>query len=112
VVVKIYKLWKIFSENRNLMAKIKFKYRIDELLNQLPVVQYRAAMQIIPQQLAVSAKTFANYRHIKLHEKRDIPHEKVALLEKLFALQPGGLQNFVTECTSLAELTQQLLKTE
>jgi hypothetical protein len=86
------------------MAEFKFKYRIDELLNLLPVTQYRAAMQILPRQLAVSAKTFANYRHIQLNEKRDIPHEKVAMLETLFGLKPGELQNYAITCAPLTEL--------
>jgi hypothetical protein len=77
------------------MSEIKFKYKIDELLKNFSIKQYKLAMQIIPVQLEVSAKTFANYRNIKLNDSQDIPHEKVAILEKLFALQPGELQNFV-----------------
>ncbi len=87
------------------MLEITFKYRIDELLNRFPVVQYRLAMRLIPQLLDVSPKTFANYRNIKLKDSQDIPHEKVALMEKLFALQPGELQNFVIVASPITELT-------
>lgn len=71
-----------------------FKYRIDELLNKLTVKDYRKAVLIVPQLLSISQKTFNNYRKIKLEDKQDIPHEKVVILEKLFAIAPGDLQNF------------------
>lgn len=71
-----------------------FKYRIDELLNKLTVKDYRKAILIVPQLLSISQKTFNNYRKIKLEDKQDIPHEKVVILEKLFAINPGELQNF------------------
>jgi hypothetical protein len=87
------------------MLEIKFKYRIDELLNQLTVAQYRLAMRVIPQQLSISNKTFANYRRIKLDDTQDIPHEKVVLMEKLFDLKAGELQNFVVTATPLIKLT-------
>ncbi|MCJ8209674.1 hypothetical protein MUY27_08135 [Mucilaginibacter sp. RS28] len=76
------------------MQKTLLKYRIDELLGQLSVRDYRKAQLLIPQILNVSSKTFSNYRKIKFDDKQDIPHEKVVLLEKLFALGPGELQNF------------------
>ncbi len=71
-----------------------FKYRIDELLNKLTVKDYRKAILIVPQLLSISPKTFNNYRKIKLEDKQDIPHEKVVILEKLFAIESGELQNF------------------
>ncbi|WCT14737.1 hypothetical protein [Mucilaginibacter jinjuensis] len=71
-----------------------FKYRIDELLNKLTVKDYRKALLIVPQLLNISQKTFNNYRKIKLEDKQDIPHEKVVILEKLFAINTGELQNF------------------
>ncbi|WP_345948341.1 MULTISPECIES: hypothetical protein [unclassified Mucilaginibacter] len=83
------------------MDEIEFKYRIEELLNQLSVKQYRQAVRLIPQYLAVSPKTFANYRNIRLNDSRDIPHEKVAIMEKLFALQPGELQNFTIDASPI-----------
>ena len=88
------------------MSEFKFKYKIDELLKNFSIKQYKLAMQIIPLQLDVSAKTFANYRNIKLNDSQDIPHEKVAILEKLFALQPGELQNFVIVSSSIQEIIE------
>jgi hypothetical protein len=90
------------------MVEIKFKYRIDELLNQLTVPQYRLAMRIIPQQLNISPKTFANYRRIKLTDNQDIPHEKVVWLESIFEIKPGELQNFVITATPLSKLTNNI----
>lgn len=90
------------------MSEIKFKYKIDELLKKFSIIQYRLAMRIIPQELNVSIKTFANYRNIKLNDSQDIPHEKVAILEKIFDLQPGQLQNFVVVAKPITELTKNL----
>ena len=77
------------------MEQSVFKYRINELLNTLPVKEYRKAMRIIPRQLGISDKTFSNYRNIKIDDVQDIPHEKVALLEKLLDVKPGELENFI-----------------
>ena len=71
-----------------------YKYRINELLANLPMKDYHRTLKIIPQALGISANTFANYRNIKTNEERDIPHQKVVLLEKIFGLDPGGLENF------------------
>ena len=88
------------------MRKIIFKYRIDELMSQLLVDEYRIAMKVIPKLLNVSSKTFFNYRNIKLNENKDIPHEKVLMLEKLFDLQPGELQNFHVHTPSLTQIVE------
>jgi hypothetical protein len=86
------------------MPDAAFKYRINELLYKLPVTDYRKAIRIIPKQLNISQKTFANYRNIKLNTKQDIPHEKVVLLEIIFALQPGQLQNYTLTIKPINEL--------
>jgi hypothetical protein len=70
----------------------------------LPVPLYRKAVHVIPHLLQVSPKTFFNYRNIKLNESQDLPHEKVVMLEKLFDLQPGELQNFSVSTCSLTNL--------
>lgn len=88
------------------MREIKYKYKIDELLNNFSITQYKLAMRIIPQQLDVSVKTFANYRNIKLNDSQDIPHEKVVTLEKLFDLEPGQLQNFVVRVKPIIKLSE------
>jgi len=58
----------------------------------------------------VSAKTFANYRNIKLNDSQDIPHEKVVVLENLFDLEPGKLQNFVVTIKPIIEFTETNIK--
>ncbi|CAM3855958.1 hypothetical protein MUGA111182_13475 [Mucilaginibacter galii] len=88
------------------MSEIKFKYKIDELLKKFSITQYRLAMRMIPEQLNVSAKTFANYRNIKLNDSQDIPHEKVVILENLFDLAAGKLQNFVVTIKPITEFTE------
>jgi len=88
------------------MNEIKFKYKIDELLKKFSITQYRLAMRLIPEQLNISAKTFANYRNIKLNDSQDIPHEKVVMLENLFDLAPGKLQNFVVTIKPITEFTE------
>ena len=90
------------------MSEIKFKYKIDDLLKNFSITHYRLAMRLIPQQLGVSVKTFANYRNIKLNDSQDIPHEKVAILEKLFDLKPGQLQNFVILVKPIIEPSETL----
>jgi hypothetical protein len=86
------------------MKQAILKYRINELLNKLSVSDYRKAIKIIPRQLNVSDKTFSNYRNIKIDDVQDIPHEKVVLLEKLFAIKPGELENFTTIINSIHEI--------
>lgn len=81
-----------------------YKYRINELLADLPMKDYRRAIKIIPGVLGVSPNTFANYRSIKAEEERDIPHQKVALLEKIFDIPPGGLECFERNCKSIRQL--------
>ena len=76
------------------MKKTLKKYKINECLEQLTVKEHRIAMKIIPGLLNVANNTFHNYRNIGLGEKQDIPYEKVKLMEILFDLKPGGLQNF------------------
>lgn len=81
-----------------------YKYRINELLSNLPMKDYRKALAVIPEALGVSSNTFLNYRTIKLTEARDIPHQKVALLEKIFGLKPGELENFSLSCKTIHQL--------
>ncbi len=81
-----------------------YKYRINEILNNLPMKDYKKAMKLIPKVLGVSTNTFANYRNIKIDEERDIPYQKVILLEKIFELEPETLGNFVTNYKTISEL--------
>ncbi|MBS7563774.1 hypothetical protein KHS38_05105 [Mucilaginibacter sp. Bleaf8] len=90
------------------MPDIKYKYRINELMHQLSVNEYRKAIRLIPIQLGISERTFTNYRKIRQNDKRDIPHEKVDLLEKLFGLATGQLQNFTWIARPIAETNEQV----
>ncbi|TZF83039.1 hypothetical protein FW774_12095 [Pedobacter sp. BS3] len=80
------------------------KYRINALLSNLPMKDYHKALKIIPKVIGVSANTFANYRNIRITESRDIPHQKVVQLERIFGLAPGGLDNFDTSNKTLRQL--------
>ena len=80
------------------------KYRINDLLSDLPMKDYHKALKIIPKAIGVSANTFANYRNIRVTEARDIPHQKIVLLERIFGLAPGGLDNFDTNNKTLDQL--------
>lgn len=71
-----------------------FKYRINEVLANMPMKDYRKTLKVIPEAIGVSANTFSNYRNIKCNEDKDIPHQKVVLLERIFGLDSGGLDNF------------------
>ena len=84
-----------------------YKYRINELLLQLPMKDYRKALKIIPKALNVSVNTFLNYRNIKLADEQDIPHQKVVVLEKIFGLASGELANFKSEYKSLKQLLEE-----
>lgn len=100
----LLKYRKIFTKET--MNEPVFKYRIDELLNNLTVKDYRKALLIVPQLLSISQKTFNNYRKIKLEDKQDIPHEKVVILEKLFSIKPGELQNFTFNVEPIFDLSE------
>ncbi|NCD70071.1 hypothetical protein [Mucilaginibacter agri] len=92
------------------MPKPVFKYCINELLNKLTVNDYRKAILILPQLLNISQKTFNNYRKIKFDDKQDIPHEKVVLLEKLFDIKPGELQNFNFEIEPIFSISNNVVE--
>lgn len=84
-----------------------FKYRINDFLIQLPMKDYRKAIKIIPKAIDVSLNTFSNYRNIKLSDDQDIPHQKVVLMERIFGLPPGQLENFEPEYKSLKQLLEE-----
>lgn len=86
-----------------------YKYRINELLADLPMKDYRRAIKIIPRVLEVSPNTFANYRSIRADEERDIPHKKVALLEKIFNIQPGSLECYEQHCKPIRQLLNEYI---
>ena len=80
------------------------KYKINDFLDRLTVREYKFAMKVIPEILDVSMNTFHNYRRIKVGEAQDIPYEKVKLMEILFGVESGGLENSNVTGKSLVEL--------
>lgn len=73
------------------MNKPITKYRINEYLHALNILQYRKAMLLLPELLGISLNTFHNYRNILTEESKDIPYEKVVLMEQLFEFEQGTL---------------------
>jgi len=86
------------------MNKDTEKYRINEFLDRLTVREYKFAMKAIPELLDVSMNTFHNYRRIKVGEKQDVPYEKIKLMEILFGVKSGELENEKMHGKSLSEL--------
>lgn len=80
-----------------------YKYKINDYLYALNVVEYAAARKIIPKELNISLNTFQNYRNIKEDSDADIPYALVRKMEILFNMKRGGLEN--------SEITGNRLKT-
>ena len=87
--------------------EIMFKYCINDFLIELPMKDYRKAIKIIPRAINVSFNTFSNYRNIKISDEQDIPHQKVVLMEKIFGLEPGQLENFTLKYKPLKQLLEE-----
>nr|WP_121274028.1 hypothetical protein [Pedobacter schmidteae] len=81
-----------------------YKYKINEYLYGLNVVEYSAARKIIPRELDISLNTFHNYRSIKIDSSADIPYEVVRKLEIMFNMKRGGLENSVIKAGNLRTL--------
>lgn len=84
-----------------------YKYKINELLANLPMKDYKKALKLIPKILGISTNTFLNYRNILIDEDKDIPYQKVVTLEKMFGLQAGELINISTTQKTIVELIQE-----
>ena len=81
-----------------------YKYKINEYLYGLNVVEYSAARKIIPQELEISLNTFHNYRNIRIDSEADIPYCMIRKLEILFKMSRGGLENFKMKGEDLQSL--------
>ena len=81
-----------------------YKYKINEYLFNLNVIEYSAARKIIPKELEISLNTFHNYRNIKIDSEADIPYSIVRKMEILFNLKRGGLENSVITAKKLKTL--------
>lgn len=86
------------------MSKNIEKYKINQFLDRLTVKEYKFAIKVIPKVLNVSMNTFHNYRRIGLEERQDIPYEKVKLMEILFDVESGALENVRVSGKSLFQL--------
>ena len=85
-----------------------YKYKINEYLYNLNVMEYSAARKIIPRELDISSNTFHNYRSIKIDSASDIPYEMVRKMEILFNMKRGGLENSVIKIKKLKTLINEL----
>ncbi len=81
-----------------------YKYKINDYLYQLNVVEYTAARKIIPEELSISLNTFHNYRNIEIDSDSDIPYAILRKMEILFNTKRGGLENSVIVGTDLKTL--------
>jgi hypothetical protein len=81
-----------------------YKYKINEYLLNLNVIEYSAARKIIPKELDISLNTFHNYRNLKIGSEADIPYAIVRKLEILFNLKRGGLENSMITAKKLKAL--------
>ncbi|TAJ13026.1 hypothetical protein DMA11_10190 [Marinilabiliaceae bacterium JC017] len=66
------------------MTKKKYKFKIEEKLNELPFDERNKVLKSIPQQLEITPGTFYSWRRIVLESKQDIPSVMIAALAKMF----------------------------
>lgn len=82
------------------------KYKINDFLERLTIKEYKFAMKKIPGLLNVSMNTFHNYRKIKIGERQDVPYEKIKIMEILFGVENGALENRKMTGKTLVQLRQ------
>ena len=69
------------------------KYKLDDLLKDLPYVKYTLALKELPGRIGKCRNTLNNYRKIAYDSKETIPYEAGIALEKYFGIEPGTLSN-------------------
>ena len=99
ILGKLHKILDVLTKNC-----LMYKYKINELLNNMPMKDYKKAIKLIPKILGVSSNTFLNYRSIRIDEDKDIPYQKVIVLEKIFDIQTGTLINVQSNQKSIYKL--------
>lgn len=72
----------------------KLKYKLVDMLYQLPVHDYKKAMQYLPNALGVTPRTFKGWMFRKIGDQNDIPSEHLIRLAFFFEVQPHELYNF------------------
>ncbi|WP_316811407.1 hypothetical protein [Pedobacter heparinus] len=75
-----------------------YKYKIKELMDQLPVIEYRKLNTQLHRVIGVSRNTLINYSLIKITSKQDIPYSTIRKLELIFGLRYGDLTNQNITC--------------
>jgi len=86
------------------------KYKIDEMLNKLPMKDYKKALKVLPELLDISYAAFMKYKAIKVSDVQDIPYTIVVQLEQFFGLEPGSLQNFSTDIKPIADYSDEVVE--
>lgn len=69
------------------------KYKLDDLLINLPYHKYLQALKELPGLIGKSRNTLTNYRNILLDSKEMIPYEVGIIIERYFGIDPGTLSN-------------------
>lgn len=87
--------------------KQKYKYRIHDLLNQLPHNQYKMVLKFLPKKLGVSPETFRKWRYIKKTDRATVPADHLALIAKFFKISLDKMFNY-----EIKQITFESLKKE
>jgi len=88
------------------MCKKKYKFKIEEKLNELPYEERNRILKAIPQQLGIGTGTFYEWRRILLGAKQDIPATKLAALAKLFGCNMEEMINCEIPIISRSPITK------
>nr|WP_294860200.1 hypothetical protein [uncultured Fluviicola sp.] len=67
------------------------KYRIEELLNEIPHQKAKLATNWLPQQLGVTPKTWRVWKKLQQEDSGDIPSEKLFQIATFFNVEPADL---------------------
>lgn len=86
--------------------KNKYKYRIHELLQNLPLKQNRSAMNYLPVRLGVGESTFKSWIYIKSNESREIPSKALLMLSEFFGIAPKQLYTEEIPSCNIDEIKQ------
>ena len=83
-----------------------YKYRLYQLLNQLPHQKYRITSRQLPGKLDISPETFRKWKYIKKHEIATIPADKLAIIAKFFDIRFEEIFNYPIPRISFEELEE------
>ena len=83
--------------NNKVLKSSQLKYRIKEMLESLPISEYRIAKKVIPLNLGISRSTFQKYIEASIDDHYSIPTDNLALLADYFECKMEELFNFKTK---------------